>query len=56
MMATGDLVFVVAALVITIIFSALAERAEQTLWRRCRRNPACLRLQRQVTLGKAHCR
>jgi len=56
MMATGDLVFVVVALVITIIFSALAERAEQALWRRCRRKPDCLQLQRQITLGKAHCR
>ena len=55
-MATGDLVFIVVAFIITFVFSILASRAEQKLWRRCRRNPACLRLQRQITLGKAHCR
>jgi len=53
---TGDLVLVGVALITTIIFSVLASRAERRLWRRCRRYPHRRRMQRQITLGKAHCR
>ncbi|MDH7484706.1 MAG: hypothetical protein QHJ81_00345 [Anaerolineae bacterium] len=55
-MASGDLAFILAALLLVFVFSVLASRVEQALWRRCRRNPALRRLQQQITLGKAHCR
>ena len=55
-MAIDDRVFIMAALLLIFIFSVLASRVEQALWRRCRRDPALRRLQQQITLGKAHCR
>jgi hypothetical protein len=55
-MTHGDLIFVVAALTAITAFSVWAAWVEQSLWRRCRRDPECLRLQQQITLGKAHCR
>jgi hypothetical protein len=51
-----DLVFILAAVITVTIFSVLATQAEQSLWRSCRRRCNCPRLQRQITMGKAHCR
>ena len=53
MMAVSDLVFIAVALVVTIIFSVQAGRAEQVFWCRCRRNSECLRLQRQDRPGQS---
>jgi hypothetical protein len=55
-MIIWDLVFIVAAVMTITVFSVLATRAEQSLWRSCRRRCNCPRLQRQITMGKAHCR
>ena len=55
-MTNGGPIFVIASLAFIAAFSVRAAREEQSLWRSCRRSPECLRLQRQITLGKAHCR
>lgn len=44
------------ALGIIFGFSALAARAQQALWRRCRKRDSCMCAQRLITLGKSHCR
>ena len=36
--------------------SALAAKAESTLWRKSKRNEATRRRQQLITLGKSHCR
>ncbi len=51
-----NLVGIVAAVVVITFFSMRAVQTEQRLWRGCRRRSNCLRLQRQITLGKSHCR
>ena len=56
MAAILNVLCIVAELAIITIFSVRAIRVEQWLWRRCRRRCNCLRLQRQITLGKSHCR
>jgi hypothetical protein len=48
--------FIVAAVILIVLFSIQAVRKEQALWRRCRKKPGRLQLQRQITLGKSHCR
>lgn len=51
-----SLIFVVIGLLIMAAFSVLAARAEEALWSKCRRRESCLRMQQQITLGKAHIR
>jgi hypothetical protein len=51
-----NLVCFVAAAIVIAFFSMRAAQVEQSLWRGCRRRANCLRLQRQITLGKSHCR
>jgi hypothetical protein len=51
-----NLVCIVAAAIVIALFSMRAAQVEQRLWRNCRRSSDCLRLQRQITLGRSHCR
>jgi hypothetical protein len=51
-----NLACILAAVVAIAFFSMRAVRTEQRLWQSCRRRSNCLRQQRQITLGKSHCR
>jgi hypothetical protein len=52
----ASLILVVIGLLIIAAFSALAARAEEALWSKCRRRESYLRMQQQITLGKSHIR
>jgi hypothetical protein len=51
-----DFLICVAALLPVFLFSVMAARAEERLWKKYRRRDACLRMQQQITMGKSHCR
>jgi hypothetical protein len=51
-----DLLICVVALLLVASFSVGAGRAEERLWKKCRRKDTYLRMQQQITMGKAHCR
>jgi hypothetical protein len=50
-----DLLICVVALLLVVSFSVGAGRAEERLRKKCRRKEMCLRTQRQIIMGKAHC-
>jgi hypothetical protein len=52
-MADHGLLSLLAGLLPIVLFSALAARADQQLWSKCRRRECCLLSQRRITLGKA---
>ena len=52
-MFNHSLVSGVSGLILIGLFSALAARAEQQLWSKCRRRECCLLSQRRITMGKA---
>ncbi len=52
-MADHGLLSVVVVLLLIVLFSALAARADQQLWSKCRRHECCLLSQRRIALGKA---
>jgi hypothetical protein len=52
-MANHGLVSLLVGLLLIMLFSALAARADQQLWSKCRRRECCLLSQRRITLGKA---
>jgi hypothetical protein len=53
---TADNVVLALLIVGTVVFSVLAARAEQRLWRKARHVRCRLRKQRFITSGKAHLR
>ncbi len=55
-MMVVNLVCIVAGVFVIALFSIRAVQVEQSLWRGCRHRSDRLRLQRQITLGKSHCR
>ena len=52
-MADHGLASLLVVLLLVALFSALAGRADQQLWTKCRRRECCLLSQRRITLGKA---
>jgi len=52
----GDLILILIGFFLIILFSIMAARVEQKMWRKCRRDESRLRLQQQITMGKSHCR
>jgi len=44
------------SLSVIISFSIFAARAEQAMWKKCRRGRNRLAMQRKITAGKAHTR
>jgi len=52
-MAEHGLVSLFIIVLLIVVFSALAARADQQLWTKCRRRECCLLSQRRITLGKA---
>jgi len=54
-MVIQDVTWIVGLLVIGCL-SALAARAEDSLWIKSKRKDASLRTQQLITSGKAHCR
>jgi hypothetical protein len=56
MMHVCDLSVCVVALLPVVFFSVMAARAEERLWKKCRRKASCLRMQQQIIMGKSHCR
>jgi len=51
-----ELLMCVVALLLIVSSSIGAGRAEERLWKKCRRKDTYLRTQQQITMGKAHCR
>ena len=51
-----NVLLAIIGVIIIALFSTLATRAEQAMWRKCRSRRCCRRLQEQIAMGKAHCR
>jgi hypothetical protein len=52
----ASLISVVIGLLIIAAFSVLQARAEQALWRKCRKRESLRQTQQQILLGKSHLR
>jgi hypothetical protein len=52
----ASLILVMIGLLIITVFSVLEARAEQALWRKCRRRRSLRQMQQQITLGKSRIR
>jgi hypothetical protein len=55
-MIKTDLIILAIGSLLISLFSYMAIRAERKLWRQCRKNEECMRMQRQITEGKSHTR
>ena len=51
-----DNIVIIAGVILIPLFSILAAKADKKLWATCQKHESSLRQQRQITLGKSHCR
>lgn len=55
-MTNLELLVLIGGSILIPLFSILAAKMEWKLWETCRQRDSCRQMQRQITMGKSHCR